>query len=171
MKIKDGLVKKGLCFAVILLLITMSTISITAIENKKDSHIVKFIERIKDDNTKRFILTSRTNILNSGILYSSVFANNKIQNNEFMLTIEKLTVFDRARILYNHIWFSKLTEDFIDEYYKLESTGFYNGLVSGSAILSSYFHTHLSKHLSEIRIAPFVHHPTLLAHTPTPTNL
>ena len=36
MKIKDGLVKKGLCFAVILLLITMSTISITAIENKKD---------------------------------------------------------------------------------------------------------------------------------------
>ena len=54
---------------------------------------------------------------------------------------------------------------------KLESTEFYNGLISGGAILSSYFHTHLSKHLSEIRIAPFVHHPTLLAHTPTPTNL
>ncbi|MCG2775764.1 MAG: hypothetical protein L6406_08805, partial [Desulfobacterales bacterium] len=47
----------------------------------------------------------------------------------------------------------------------LESTEFYNGLISGSAILSSYFHAHLSKHLSEIRIAPFVHHPTLLAHT------
>jgi DNA polymerase III delta prime subunit len=89
-----------------------------AIENKKDSHIVKFIERIKNDKAKRFILTSRTNVLNSGILYSSIFANSKIQNNEFMLTINKLTLFDRAMILYNHIWFSKLTEDFIDEYYK-----------------------------------------------------
>ncbi|MFH1900736.1 MAG: polysaccharide deacetylase family protein, partial [Candidatus Omnitrophota bacterium] len=49
-------------------------------------------------------------------------------------------------------------------YKVLESTEFYNVLISGSAILSSYFHTHLSKHLSEIRIAPFVHHPTLLAH-------
>ena len=89
-----------------------------AIENKKDSHIIKFIERIKNDKTKRFILTSRTNVLNSGILYSSVLANYKINKNEFMLTIDNLNVFDRARILYNHIWFSKLTEDYIDEYYK-----------------------------------------------------
>jgi len=88
------------------------------IENKKDSHIMKFIERIKNDKSKRFILTSRTNILNSGILYSSTFAIKKIQNNEFMLTIKDLTDFDRARILYNHIWFSELTEEYIDEYYK-----------------------------------------------------
>lgn len=51
-------------------------------------------------------------------MYSSYFSNNKIQNNEFMLTIEDLTELDRARILYNHIWFSNLTEDYIDEYYK-----------------------------------------------------
>lgn len=89
-----------------------------AIENKKDSHIIKFIERIRNDKTKRFVLTSRTNILNSGILHSSIFVSNKIQRNEFMLTIDKLTLFDRAKILYNHIWFSKLSEDFIDEYYK-----------------------------------------------------
>ena len=89
-----------------------------AIENKKDSHIIKFIERIKNDKTKRFILTSRTNILNSGILYSSAFSNYKMRQNEFMLTIEKLTAFDRAMILYNHIWFSNLTEDYIDVFYK-----------------------------------------------------
>jgi len=89
-----------------------------AIENKKDSHIVKFIERIRNDKNKFFILTSRTNILNLGIAYSHIFANNKIQNNEYMLTIEKLTALDRARILYNHIWFSKLDVSFIDEYYK-----------------------------------------------------
>jgi hypothetical protein len=89
-----------------------------AIENKKDSHIVKFIERIKNDKSKRFILTSRTNILNSGIIHSSFFANHKIRNHEFMLTIDNLTAFDRARILYNHIWFSKLSEEFINELYE-----------------------------------------------------
>jgi len=34
------------------------------------------------------------------------------------LTIKNLNTFDQARILYNHIWFSKLTEEYIDEYYK-----------------------------------------------------
>ena len=48
-----------------------------AIENKKDSHVVKFIERIKADKTKRFILTTRTNILNSGVFHSSILANVK----------------------------------------------------------------------------------------------
>jgi hypothetical protein len=89
-----------------------------AIENKKDSHIVKFINRVKNDKTKIFILTTRTNILNSGILYSSIFSINKIQNNEFILTIEKLNKLDRAKILYNHIWFSKLNEDYIDKIYE-----------------------------------------------------
>lgn len=89
-----------------------------AIENKKDSHIMKFIERVKNDNTKKFVLTSRTNILNSGILYSSIFSTKKIQKNEFLLTIEKLNDLEKAKILYNHIWFSHLNEDFISEIYK-----------------------------------------------------
>lgn len=89
-----------------------------AIENKKDSHIVKFIYRIKNDKTKRLILTSRTNILNSGVMHSTSFSNSNIKKNEYMLTIGKLTAIDRAKILYNHIWFCNLTEEFIDEYYK-----------------------------------------------------
>ncbi|MEP1151428.1 MAG: restriction endonuclease [Balneola sp.] len=88
-----------------------------AISDKKDSHIVKFIERIKNDDSKKFILTSRTNILNSGILHSSIFSNNKIRNNEFLIEIKSLTDLDKARILYNHIWFSQLEESFIDEIY------------------------------------------------------
>src|SRR5690606_24967141 len=35
-----------------------------AINNKRDSHIVKFINRVRKDDSKKFILTSRTNILN-----------------------------------------------------------------------------------------------------------
>lgn len=88
-----------------------------AISNKKDSHIIKFIERVAKDKTKRFILTSRTNILNSGVLHSPILANNKIQKREFLLQITSLTDLDRARILYNHIWHSNLKEEFIEVYY------------------------------------------------------
>lgn len=89
-----------------------------AIENKKDSHIVKFIERVLSDKTKLFILTSRTNILDGGIYHSSSFANSNIQKKEFMLTFDSLSMMDKAKILYNHIWFSNISEEFIDEIYK-----------------------------------------------------
>lgn len=89
-----------------------------AIENKKDSHIIKFIERVKNDKTKKFILTSRTNILNSGILHSSIFSVKKIRKNEFLLTIDELNNFEKAKILYNHLWFSNLSENYISEIYK-----------------------------------------------------
>jgi len=89
-----------------------------AIENKKDSHILKFIDRVKSDNSKKFILTSRTNILNSGIVHSSIFENKKIRINEFLLVVQDLTKIEKAKILYNHIWFSNLSNEFIDEIYK-----------------------------------------------------
>ena len=89
-----------------------------AIENKKDSHTVKFINRVANDKSKRFILTSRTNILNSGILHSAYFQNSSIKTSEFQLEVAGLTKIDKAQILYNHMWFSTLTPDFIEEIYK-----------------------------------------------------
>lgn len=89
-----------------------------AINNKKDSHIVKFINRIRKDNSKKFILTSRTNILNKAYSLSHIFQNLKIRENEFLLTIENLTNIDKAKILYNHIYHSKLPKKFIDVIYE-----------------------------------------------------
>ena len=89
-----------------------------AINNKKDSHIVKFINRIRKDNSKKFILTSRTNILNKAYSLSHIFQNLKIRENEFLLTIENLTNIDKAKILYNHIYHSRLPKEFIDVIYK-----------------------------------------------------
>jgi len=89
-----------------------------AINNKKDSHIVKFINRIRKDNSKKFILTSRTNILNKAYSLSHIFQNLKIRENEFLLTIENLTNIDKAKILYNHIYHSKLPKQFIDVIYE-----------------------------------------------------
>lgn len=90
---------------------------LNAIEDKKDSHIVKFMDRIKRDKTKRFILTSRTNIFNQGLALSDTFRSKNIENKEFIIKIESLKDIDKAHILYNHIWHSNLDEEFIDEIY------------------------------------------------------
>ena len=79
---------------------------------------MKFIERVRGDKLKKFILTSRTNILNSGVVHSNIFHDKKISKNEFLLVINNLSSLDKAHILYNHIWFSNLHVDFIDEIYK-----------------------------------------------------
>ncbi|WP_419782844.1 restriction endonuclease [Malaciobacter marinus] len=88
-----------------------------AIESKKDSHIMRFIERIKKDKKKRFILTSRTNIFNQGILLSDTFSSKNIKNTEFIIKIDSLKDMDKARILYNHIWHSDLSEEYKDVLY------------------------------------------------------
>jgi len=90
---------------------------LNALENKKDAQIIKFIERIKKDNKKIFILTSRTNIFNSSIEHSQYFKNKKIYKNEYLLNINNYTNFDKAKILYNHIWFSCLHEEYIEQVY------------------------------------------------------
>lgn len=90
---------------------------LNAIEDKKDSHIVKFMDRIKKDQIKRFILTSRTNIFNQGLSLSDTFRSKNIENEEFIIKIKSLKDIDKARILYNHIRNSSLNEEFIDEIY------------------------------------------------------
>lgn len=90
---------------------------LNAIENTKDTHIVNFMNWIKKDKTKRFILTSRTNIFNQGLALSDTFKSKNIENEEFIIKIESLKEIDKAMILYNHIWHSDLDEEFIDEIY------------------------------------------------------
>lgn len=88
-----------------------------AISNKRDSHIVKFINRVKNDKSKKFILTSRTNILIKAVSLSHQFQNSNISENEFLLEIQNLTEIDKAKILYNHIYHSKLDDIYIDQIY------------------------------------------------------
>jgi len=91
-----------------------------AINNKRDSHIVKFINRVRKDNSKKFILTSRTNILNKAFSLSHRFQSGKIRDNEFLLRVENLTKVDKAKILYNHIYYSNLDDDYLDKIYQNE---------------------------------------------------
>jgi nucleoside-triphosphatase THEP1 len=89
-----------------------------ALGNHQDSQVINFISRINRDSKKRFILTSRSNVLNQGRRLSDLFEIKKIERNEYEVSIAKLLKFDKAQILYNHIWFSQLDNGFIDEVYK-----------------------------------------------------
>lgn len=88
-----------------------------ALSGHEGSHIMQFIRRISHDKSKRFILTSRTTILNQGKALNDVFAQNNIDRNELEVKIESLQEIDKARILYNHIWHSNLGIEYVDELY------------------------------------------------------
>lgn len=88
-----------------------------ALSGHEGSHTAQFIKRIARDKKKRFILTSRTTILNQGKLLIDVFQNNNLERNEFEVSFESFLDLDKARILYNHIWHSSLEAAFVDELY------------------------------------------------------
>ena len=89
-----------------------------ALDTHQDSHVINFIKRIERDKKKRFILTSRSNILNQGKRLSDLFDIKNVNRNEYELSISSLTDIDKAKILYNHIWFGDLDEEYIAEIYE-----------------------------------------------------
>jgi adenylate kinase family enzyme len=89
-----------------------------ALNSHQDSHVINFIKRIERDKKKRFVLTSRSNILNQGKRLSDLFDIKKVDRNEYELSISSLTDIDKAKILYNHIWFGDLNEEYIDQIYE-----------------------------------------------------
>ncbi|HEY0915724.1 MAG TPA: restriction endonuclease, partial [Solimonas sp.] len=71
-----------------------------ALERHEDTHVVNFIKRVGRDATKRFILTSRTTILNQGKQLADVFQIENVQRNEYQIEVRGLSDFDKASILY-----------------------------------------------------------------------
>lgn len=86
-----------------------------ALERQEDAAITGFIRRVSKDRSKRFILTSRSTVLNQAKRISDLFNIRKIDKNELEIRIESLSRWDRARILYNHFWHSDLDFEYLNE--------------------------------------------------------
>lgn len=91
----------------------------------KDSNIKNFIERIKrvklnkNIEDKIFILNSRTTIIKSWIENSSIsWFKEDIEENEFILRINQMIKEEKAYILYNHLYYWDLEEDYINKIYE-----------------------------------------------------
>jgi energy-coupling factor transporter ATP-binding protein EcfA2 len=97
-----------------------------------DAAIAQFVERVLGDKQKRLLLTCRTIILNQAKEESERISNSKFDISKHEIKIEDYTDLDKARILYNHVYFSKLPEDlkgtFFKEkfYWKIIKHKFYN---------------------------------------------
>ncbi|NVO10964.1 MAG: restriction endonuclease [Bacteroidales bacterium] len=85
-----------------------------------DTLIVNFIERVKKDKQKRLILTCRTTLLNQAKENSEKLDNSKIDIAKYEVKIEDYSKLEKAKILYNHIYFSNLTDDLKKTFFKNE---------------------------------------------------
>lgn len=94
-----------------------STLDLKSSRNA-DSAIVDFTERVKADKQKRLILTCRTTLLNKAKIESEKIENSKIETSNYEVKIDNYRNIDKARILYNHIYFSNLSEELKSVFFK-----------------------------------------------------
>ncbi|MEB2545744.1 nSTAND3 domain-containing NTPase [Burkholderia cenocepacia] len=89
-----------------------------ALRGHEGSQIGQFIRRVARDGRKRFVLTSRSTILNQGKFLLDSYYHDNLERNEYELRIASLSELDKANILYNHLWHSGLPGEFVDELYQ-----------------------------------------------------
>jgi len=74
----------------------------------QDKAVVDFIEMVRRSPDSKFILTTREHILSSAIRLSERLDGNTLIRDRIVLKLGHYSFGDRARILYNHLYFSEL---------------------------------------------------------------
>lgn len=89
-----------------------------ALKGHEGAQITQFIKRVAGSKNKKFVLTSRSTILNQGKMLIDIYHHKNVQKNEYELKISSLSDMDKAQILYNHIWHSGLITGFVEVIYE-----------------------------------------------------
>ncbi|MDP3462887.1 MAG: restriction endonuclease [Bacteroidales bacterium] len=79
--------------------------------HKTETQLTAFVERIKATPNKYLILTTRTVILNHAIEKYEKIGHSKLANQQFEIKLTDFTNYEKALILYNHIYFRSVRED------------------------------------------------------------
>lgn len=74
----------------------------------QDKAVVEFIEMVRRSPDSKFILTTREHILSSAMRLSERLDGNTLIRDRIVLKLGHYSFGDRARILYNHLYFSEL---------------------------------------------------------------
>lgn len=90
---------------------------LAALKRHEDSHVLGFMRRVEADKSKRFILTSRATILQQGRNLSELFRVHNIDQAQYEIRVEDLSLIEEAHILYNHIWHGSLTPEHVEQLY------------------------------------------------------
>lgn len=84
------------------------------LSNNEEQRIVKFIEKVTTSKDKLLILTTREYILTQAKQRYDIFENPSLEFAKCVIDLSQYTKIVRARILYNHLYFSSITEDYIN---------------------------------------------------------
>lgn len=79
-----------------------------------DNEILNFIKHIKRSKNSKFILTTREYILNQAKNTSEPFRRSGIDLDKMILELEDYTELEKAKILYNHIYYNQLPRKYIE---------------------------------------------------------
>lgn len=82
----------------------------------KDSSVIRLMDRVARNPDKRLVMTTRSQILQQARLISEPIAHADLRVVEFVIKIAEYGAIQRARILYNHLYFSTLSREVVREY-------------------------------------------------------
>ncbi|MFJ8955923.1 restriction endonuclease [Streptomyces sp. NPDC102381] len=82
----------------------------------KDSSVIRLMDRVARNPDKRLVMTTRSQILQQTRLISEPIAHADLRVFEFVIKIADYGAIQRARILYNHLYFSTLPRQVVREY-------------------------------------------------------
>lgn len=80
------------------------------LSNNEEQRIIRFIEKVSSSNDKVLILTTREYILAQAKLRYDIFENPSLEFAKCVIDLSQYTKFVRAKILYNHLFFAKISE-------------------------------------------------------------
>lgn len=81
-------------------------VSERSLGRNEDDRLVRFIEKVRESPSKRLVMTTRSYVLNDAErIYERIGrARRDGAFSAILLDLERYTRFDRARLLYNHVW-------------------------------------------------------------------
>ena len=125
--------------------------------SRKDFNLARFIKRVRNSPNARFILTTRAYIFEEARQVSEHLADKKLDIAKYVLDVGVYTRRIKARILYNHLAFSKIPE---------EHLAF---LISGGAVKKIVDHKHYNPRVIEwmtdldhVELLPVLKTPSLV---------
>lgn len=82
---------------------------------REDSDLIDFMDWVQANGRHRFILTTREHVLADALQRSEKLRMFGLDRERCVITVHDYDRVQRARILYNHLWFSELPRDYIRE--------------------------------------------------------
>jgi len=82
----------------------------------EDTRLVRFMEKVARDPTKRLVMTTRSQVLRQAALAREPISRGNFRVRECVVVLSDYGLPERARILYNHLYFSDLPRYVIRDY-------------------------------------------------------